>query len=113
MVLPEQGPPIPSPPRAHAWSEPLHEELSPTPLTHRSEVSLCSDTGSASSRVASKLRETVNDWGFTDPNVARTFAARRKKMAKAARDSERRKQEKDPAKRLEKFRHQQGKSNIS
>lgn len=117
MVLPEEGPPIPGPPHPPAaWGEQawqaavVHEEEQAVhePLTHRSEVSEVGSVSSTGSRVASRLREAISDWGFQDPNVARTFAARRRKMAKQQRDATRRRDEKDPAKRLEKFRHNQG-----
>ena len=60
-------------------------------ITQVSGVSDLSDaTSTASSRVASKLRETVNDWGFTDPSVIANFEKRQRRMGKQHRAAQKR-----------------------
>jgi len=55
------------------------------------------------SKVATKLREAVSDWGIKDPVLMRTFAKRQAKLKRHGDKAAKRKEGRDPGKRLEKF----------
>jgi len=85
--------------------------MSEVPSTARSERSdsimdeaeLMRRGDGGKSKVATKLREAVNDWGIKDPALMRTFAKRQQKARKMQNAATKRKNAKDPEERLKRF----------